>query len=250
MNVLVVFAHPKRNSFNHAVLKEFTRGLEAGGHTYEIVDLYRIGFDPVFKETDYSFFADESIPKHVLEAMGWKERILEAAGAGAFGFFKKYMAQRWLRGKNLQEIIRGVGKHKPKDVLEQQQKVAWAEGLVLISPVIWMHYPAIMKGWVERVFSYGFAYSLTPEGWKGSVNGRVPLLKLRKALSINTTFFTEENYRSAGFKDAMSRIIVDWSLKYPGIPEVDLIYFYAVSAVGEKIRNEYLGEAFNLGKGF
>ena len=51
MNVLVVFAHPKRNgSFNHAILKEFTRGLEAGGHTFEIVDLYRIGFDPVFSE--------------------------------------------------------------------------------------------------------------------------------------------------------------------------------------------------------
>ena len=48
----------------------------------------------------------------------------------------------------------------------------------------------------------------------------------------------------------MSKIIVDWSLKYPGIPEADLIYFYAVSAIGEEKRNEYLQEAFNLGKEF
>ena len=235
MNVLVVFAHPKRKgSFNHAILKEFTRGLRPGGHTYEIVDLYRIGFDPVFREKDYVFFADENIPEDVLEAMGWKERILEASSAGTFGFFKKYMASRWLRGKTLQEIVRAVGKHKPKDILEQQQKVAWADGLVLIAPIIWMHYPAIMKGWLERVFSYGFAYSLAPEGWKGSSNGRVPLLKLKKALSINTTFFTEKDHQSKGFKDAMSKIIVDWNLKYPGISEVDLVYFYAVSAVSEE----------------
>ncbi len=183
-----------------------------------------------------------------LKKMGWKKRILEASEKGPFGFIKKYMAERWLRNKTLRDIIREIGKHKPKDILEQQQKVAWADGLVLISPVIWMHYPAIMKGWLERVFSYGFAYSLKPEGWEGSSNGRVPLLKLRKALSINTTFFTEKDYDSKGFKDAMNKIIIDWSLKYPGIPEAELVYFYAVSAVSDEKRNEYLQKAFNLGK--
>jgi len=163
VNFLVVFAHPKhKGSFNHAILEEFTRGLRAGGHSYEIVDLYRIRFDPVFRERDYVFFADESIPEDVLENMGWRERILEASSRGVFGFFKKYRAKRWLRDKTLREIVREIGKHKPKDILDQQQKVAWADGLVLISPVIWMHYPAIMKGWLERVFSYGFAYLACP----------------------------------------------------------------------------------------
>ncbi len=251
MNVLVIFAHPKpKGSFNHAVLKEFTQGLEDGGHTYEIVDLYRIGFDPVFRVQDYVFFADESIPEEVLEAMGWKEAVLEASSAGPLGFIKKPMAERWLRGKTLQEIVREIGKNKPKDILEQQEKVAWADGIVFIAPVIWMHYPAIMKGWIERVFSYGFAYSLMPEGWKGSSDGRVPLLKLKKALSMNSTFFTEEDYQSKGFQDAMGKIIDDWSLRYPGIPEVEHIYFYAVAAVSEEKRKEYLEETYRLGKEF
>ena len=139
---------------------------------------------------------------------------------------------------------------EPKDILEQQEKVARADGIVFIAPVIWMHYPAIMKGWIERVFSYGFAYALAPEGWQGSSKGRIPLLKLKKALSMNSTFFTEEDYQSKRFQDAMGKIIDDWSLRYPGIPEVEHVYFYAVAAVSEEKRKEYLEETYRLGKEF
>jgi len=251
MNVLVVFSHPKRKgSFNHAVLAELTKGLAAGGHNCEVVNLYGIDFDPVFRERDYAFFADESIPGDILETMGWRNRILEVSGRGPFGFLKRFLANRWLRRRTLPQILREVRRRAPRDVVEQQQKVAWADGLILVSPIIWMHYPAIMKGWLERVFSYGFAYSLTPEGWKGSSAGRVPLLQLKKALSINTTFFTQENYRESGFQDAMSKLLLDWNLRYPGVPEAELVCFHAVSAVGEKRRKLYLEEAFTLGKEF
>ena len=30
-----------------------------------------------------------------------------------------------------------------------------------VAPVWWMGFPAILKGWLERVFAYGFAYTLT-----------------------------------------------------------------------------------------
>lgn len=42
--------------------------------------------------------------------------------------------------------------------------------------VYWLGFPAIMKGWVERVFTYGTAYRLTAEGWNAWTSGRVPLL--------------------------------------------------------------------------
>src|SRR5512145_471587 len=38
------------------------------------------------------------------------------------------------------------------------------KGLVFIAPVYWCHFPAIMKGWFERIFAYGDAYALTLEG--------------------------------------------------------------------------------------
>lgn len=55
--------------------------------------------------------------------------------------------------------------------------------------------PAILKGWMERIFTCGFACSLKPEGWKGDLKGRVPLFKHEKALLIITTLFDEQVYK-------------------------------------------------------
>ena len=49
MRVLTVYAHPNPTSFCHAVLDRFTQGLTDAGHTCEVVDLYAIKFDPVFR---------------------------------------------------------------------------------------------------------------------------------------------------------------------------------------------------------
>ncbi len=58
-----------------------------------------------------------------------------------------------------------------------RKKMAWADGLAIIAPVFWMGFPAILNGWIDRVFSYGFAYTLTGEGWRGDVNSCQPARK-------------------------------------------------------------------------
>ncbi len=55
-----------------------------------------------------------------------------------------------------------------------QLGISWAD--TYISPVFWFGFPAILKGWVERVFALGDAYTFAPEGWQGQVKGRAPLL--------------------------------------------------------------------------
>lgn len=37
-----------------------------------------------------------------------------------------------------------------------------------------MHFPALVKGWMERVLTYGFAYKLIEKGWRGDPDGRIP----------------------------------------------------------------------------
>jgi hypothetical protein len=76
---------------------------------------------------------------------------------------------------------RAPAERLPADVRAQQALVAKADGLIFIAPVFWMALPAILKGWFERVFAYGFAYTLTQEGWQGDLEGRVPLLLQEKA---------------------------------------------------------------------
>jgi NAD(P)H dehydrogenase (quinone) len=54
MRVLPVYAHPNPKSFCHAILQQFTKGLEDAGHISELVDLYAIRFDPVFRLADFA----------------------------------------------------------------------------------------------------------------------------------------------------------------------------------------------------
>jgi putative NADPH-quinone reductase len=115
----------------------------------------------------------------------------------------------------------------PRDVREQQAKVAAADALVFIAPVYFVGYPAILKGWVERVFTLGFAFELSAEGWAGDVGGRIPLLKHDKALIINTTIFDQKSY-DAGIGEAMGRLMDDWCLRFPGVKDVQHVYFHAV----------------------
>lgn len=47
MYVLVVYAHPNPESFNHAILDEVVRGLSEANHEFTVIDLYGDRFDPV-----------------------------------------------------------------------------------------------------------------------------------------------------------------------------------------------------------
>jgi NAD(P)H dehydrogenase (quinone) len=245
MKVLVVYTHHNPASFTHAILEKVTQGLEDGGHDYKVNDLNAIGFDPVFRPEDSVQFAHDSVPEELLEEMNPAEAIMELAG----GPIRRMMAKRWLRDKSLPEIVKAIGEHKPKDVVEQQTLVAEAEGLIFIAPVFWMGFPAMLKGWLERVFAYGFAYTLTPEGWKGNLDGRVPLLTQEKGLIISPTFFTEAEY-DKGWREAMDTVLCDWGLEMAGVKHANHVYFYAVLAVGDEARHAYLEEAYRLGRDF
>ena len=45
-----------------------------------------------------------------------------------------------------------------KDVIKAQEDIKWAEHLVLIYPVWWASFPALFKGFIDRVFTPGFAF--------------------------------------------------------------------------------------------
>jgi NAD(P)H dehydrogenase (quinone) len=247
MRILTVYAHPNPTSFCHAVLESFTQGLTDAGHTSEIVDLYAIGFDPVFSRDDYSFFVHESVPPELLDESELRANMVAASG----GPIRRPLAKRWLRDNALPELIKIVERQRPKDVLAQQEKVAAADGLAFIAPIMWMNFPAILRGWVERVFTYGFVYTMTREGWlQGDLSGRRPLLHHKKALIMTPTFFRESDYRDSGCGAAIERLVDDFGFRYPGIEQVEHVYFYAVNAADEETRCKYLRQAYRLGHEF
>jgi len=58
----------------------------------------------------------------------------------------------------------------PADVLKEQARIDRADALVLVFPIYWWSLPALLKGWVERVFS---------NGWAFDYQGGVTIKKLR-----------------------------------------------------------------------
>lgn len=83
------------------------------------------------------------------------------------------------------------------DVKQEQQFIDWADCISFIHPIWWTGLPAIMKGYIDRVFSYGFAYRYDQGVQKG-------LLKGKQALIINTHGKSHEEYSAVGMDKALS----------------------------------------------
>lgn len=246
MKVLTVFAHHGSRSFCHAVLERFDAGLTDGGHTNEIVDLYAINFDPVLRERDDPSWILPDVPDEILAEMHVRERVV----AAAHGPIQRFVAKRYVGRHDDRETVRMLSQQpRPRDVVEQQEKVANADALAFIAPVYFVGFPAILKGWIERVFTPGFAFDLAPAGWSGDLGARIPLLKHRKALIIQTTIFDEHAYQE-GIRDAIKVLVDDFALHFPGIQTVERVFFYAVHAADEAKRRAYLERAYRLGLEF
>jgi NAD(P)H dehydrogenase (quinone) len=243
MKVLIVYAHPNPKSFCHAVLQNFQAGLQKAGHSYEVIDLYAIRFNPVFNTPDYPSYVDKSMPEDTMRSMIMSQHLLDLFG----GLPRRIMNSPWGKNLNLSKLAGLIHSFMPRQIASHQKKIAQADGLAFIAPVYWLGFPTILKGWFERVFTYGFAYALTPEGWQGYVKGRVPLLNHRKALVISTTLFREEGYKPL-LEKVMAGTVDEWALHYPGVKKIEHVYFYGVPVVSDEIRRGYLEQAYNLGK--
>ncbi len=245
MKVLTVFAHNNRRSFCGGVLERFSAGLADAGHTNEVLDLYEIKFDPVFRDQDVASYTSGKIPTDILELIDLEQQVLRSCR----GPLQRFLAARAMRGRSKSEIAAMIRNHMPKDVLAQQKKVADADALAFIAPIHFCSFPSILKGWIDRVFTLDFAFGLTSEGWRGDINGRIPLLQHQRALIMTSTIFNEHAYDD-GIRDAIAKVIDDWGFGYPGIQDVEHVYFYAATAAPPETIKAYLDQAYELGKNF
>lgn len=83
-----------------------------------------------------------------------------------------------------------------EDVKIEQEHVAWADCITFIHPIWWTGLPAIMKGYVDRVFSYGFAYRYDQGVQKGLLTGK-------EAIIINTQGKSHKEYNALGMDKAL-----------------------------------------------
>jgi NAD(P)H dehydrogenase (quinone) len=124
----------------------------------------------------------------------------------------------------------------PPDIQAMQQQVADANVVAFIHPLWWFGMPAILKGWIDRVFSYGFAYGHDSHGVK-------PLLAGKKAIVINTAGGSEgESYTTTGFRDAIIKLNDQGIYRFVGFDILLRTIFFEIPAASDEQRRELLSQ--------
>lgn len=124
MNVLWIFAHPEPRSLSGTLRADGERALREQGHEVCVSDLYAMGWNPVVDRGDFAAAEGERL-------------VVSAASERAH-----------------------CGGKLSADIRAEQDKLRWADAVVLQFPLWWYGMPAILKGWFDRVFVQGFAYGV------------------------------------------------------------------------------------------
>ncbi len=139
--VLIVYAHPEPRSFNGAMLSLAKRTFESLGDELRISDLYAMSFDPVARASDFKSREQEDRLDYFAE-----QRHGYATGSLA------------------------------SDITAEIAKVSWCDLLILQFPLYWFSLPAILKGWIDRVFVPGFAFGAGKWYERGGLCGKRAML--------------------------------------------------------------------------
>lgn len=125
-----------------------------------------------------------------------------------------------------------MGKDIPTDVKKYQEMIMWAEHLTVVYPMWWGQMPAILKGFIDRVFSNGFAYKVTASGSEG-------LLQDKTAHIFINTNTPSEIYKETLMHNAQIRVIQEAVFEFCGI-KTETTFFGSVSSGSNELREEYL----------
>ncbi len=127
----------------------------------------------------------------------------------------------------------------PEDIATEQENIKWADLITFIHPVWWASQPAILKGYIDRVLSYGFAYEYV----EGVSHG---LLTGKKGLIFATTGSPSALFIENGMQASMQQVADQGILNFCGIEQVKHTFFGAVPYVTDETRKDYLKEVAKI----
>lgn len=124
--------------------------------------------------------------------------------------------------------------HTPQDIATEQAFISNADAITLIYPLWWTSMPAILKGYIDRVFSYGFAYQYTKEGM---VEG---LLASKKGFMITTHGTPNMYYDASGMTQSLKQTTDEGIFSFCGVETLDHLFFGGISTSDDLTRKEML----------
>jgi NAD(P)H dehydrogenase (quinone) len=201
MKTLLVLAHPESKSFNAALFQQATTTLVAAGHDVATSDLYAMKFNPVSDRCNFT---------ETFNAIYFSQQAEEEHASQANGF--------------------------SSDIEAELRKIETAELMILHFPLWWFSMPAILKGWVDRVFAFGRTYGSGRMYEKGVFRGKRAMLTL-------TTGGPKSIYIPGGFNgdiDAILRPIEPGILQFLGFDVLPAQIVFSPSFMSQEEREAAL----------
>ncbi len=177
MKVLIVFCHPEIKSFNGTMKDRAVQVFESSGAVVEVSDLYAERFDPVEKPEHYQSRLNADV-------------------------FEPLSEQR--HSYNTEQL--------PLDVQREIKRLEKCNLVIFQFPLWWHQQPAMLKGWLDRVFVAGGLYTSKIRYDKGYFRGKRAVCSVTSGAPENT--FTK-NGRGGGEIQALLHSM-NYSLNYMG----------------------------------
>ena len=185
MNILLVLAHPEAASLNGSLHRFMVERLTRAGHSVRVSDLYAMRWKPALDADDFPA-RDTAAPFDPVRDS------LHAFEGGT----------------------------QTTDIAAEQDKLLWADAVILQFPLWWYSMPSILKGCIERIYAYGFAYGVGEHSdthWgdrfgEGTLAGK-------RALLVVTTGGWGSHYTPRGINGPMDELLFPIHhgiLYYPG----------------------------------
>lgn len=123
----------------------------------------------------------------------------------------------------------------PKEIEKERELIKNSETIVFIYPIWWSGAPAMMKGYMDRVFLPGFAFDFKNIGTQ-------PSIKYKKAIIINTMAMSEKAFIENKMEDAFKLIYDNMIFSTFGLKVVEHKYLYFIHKEDEEKLKSYLEE--------
>jgi len=164
--VLIVSAHPEQASFCSSLKNTAIEYFLANNCEVKESDLYSMNFNPVGDKSDFKSIANTDFFKYQQEQVNAFQHDLFA-----------------------------------DELKQEMNKLEWCDILIFNFPLWWFGLPAMLKGWVDRVFAMGFVYG----NGKGVYDSGV--FNQKTAFILMTTGGPEQAYAEDGRNGNMDTIL-------------------------------------------
>jgi len=129
----------------------------------------------------------------------------------------------------------------PDDIAKEQKLLADSEFISLVYPLWWGSFPAVLKGYFDRVLTQGFAFKITANGPEGLLKGKKVFLHTSMGNSV-------EEYENRGILKAFRQIHGQEVFGFCGIEVAGHLFYPRIPDSSVEMRDKYIQEALGFYK--